>query len=87
MMDDINHPAHYTQGKIETIDFIEDLPYNEGAAIKYIVRYKYKGTPLKDLLKARWYVDRLIQNERERQREEKGVGSDGTYSAPDLDSM
>jgi hypothetical protein len=62
--DDINKPAHYTQGKIEPIDFIEShkLSFNEGNVVKYIVRYKHKGTPLKDLQKIKFYVDRLIKN-------------------------
>lgn len=66
----IDHPAYYNQGNIEAIDFIENLPYNEGAAIKYIVRHRYKGEALKDLRKARWYVNRLIQNEEARLKKE-----------------
>lgn len=61
----VNHPEHYNQGKIEVIDYIEDLGMGEdfcaGNAIKYISRYKYKGKPLDDLKKARWYIDRLIE--------------------------
>ena len=61
-MDNINHPPHYTKGKIEPIEVIEDwgLGYCDGAALKYIARYKRKGDPLSDLKKARWYIDRLI---------------------------
>jgi len=33
-----------------------------GNAIKYISRYKYKGKPLEDLKKAKWYIERLIAN-------------------------
>ena len=38
--DIINHPSHYTQGKIEVIDFIEDkgFNYHRACAIKYISR-------------------------------------------------
>lgn len=61
----VNHPSHYNQGKIEVIDYIEDLGMGEdfcaGNAIKYISRYKYKENPLEDLKKARWYIDRIIQ--------------------------
>lgn len=62
MDDNVNKPAHYTQGKIEVIDFIEDqkMGYHDGNAIKYICRYRYKGTPLQDLKKAKWYINRLI---------------------------
>ena len=60
--DPVNHPAHYTTGKIEVIDFIEDkqLGFHEGNVIKYICRAKLKGQELQDLKKARWYLDRLI---------------------------
>lgn len=58
-----NHPSHYTRGKIEVIDFIEDqqLPYHLGNVIKYIARAGYKGDKLEDLKKARWYLDRYIK--------------------------
>ena len=61
--DVINHPSHYTRGKIEVIDFIEDqqLPYHLGNVIKYIARAGYKGDKLEDLKKARWYLDRYIK--------------------------
>jgi hypothetical protein len=62
VMDDmVNHPPHYTKGKIEVIDFIEDqkLGYHEANIIKYVCRYKYKNG-IQDLLKARWYLERLI---------------------------
>lgn len=60
--DAVNHPSHYTRGKIEVIDFIEDqqLPYHLGNVIKYIARTGYKGDKLEDLKKARWYLDRYI---------------------------
>lgn len=62
MSDNVNHPAHYTTGKIEVIDFIEDqkLPYHLGNVVKYIARAPHKGTELQDLKKARWYLDRYI---------------------------
>ena len=60
--DVINHPSHYTRGKIEVIDFIKDqqLPYHLGNVIKYIARAGHKGDKLEDLKKARWYLDRYI---------------------------
>lgn len=62
--DAINHPPHYTQGKIEPIDAIEDwkLGFHLGNTVKYIARAEHKGAPLQDLKKARWYLDRHIQN-------------------------
>ena len=40
MTDIVNHPDYYTDGGIETIDFIEakELPYHLGNAVKYISR-------------------------------------------------
>lgn len=62
--DAVNHPAHYTDGGIEVIDFIESkrLGYHLGNVIKYICRAGKKGTNmgLQDLQKARWYLDRAI---------------------------
>jgi hypothetical protein len=60
--DNVNHPAHYRAGGIETIDFIEakDLNYRLGNAVKYITRAKHKGNQLEDLKKAQWYLNREI---------------------------
>ena len=61
--DMVNHPPHYTQGKIEVIDFIEDqqFPYHLGNVIKYISRAGRKGDKLEDLKKAQWYLARYIE--------------------------
>lgn len=58
----IDHPSHYNHGKIEVIDFIEDqgLSFHLGNVIKYITRAGSKGDKLEDLKKARWYLDRYI---------------------------
>ena len=60
----VNHPKHYTNGKIERIDFINgnNMDYLEGNIIKYISRYKYKNG-LEDLEKARFYLNMLIERE------------------------
>lgn len=70
MSDNVNHPSHYTFGKIETIDFIEDkgLNFNLGNVVKYISRCGHKrskGTSieaksLEDLKKAQFYLEREI---------------------------
>jgi hypothetical protein len=65
-MSTVNHPAHYNQGSIETIDLIESVVGNGfsiGCVIKYVSRYQYKNNPLEDLKKAQWYLERLIRNE------------------------
>lgn len=62
MTDNVNHPKHYTQGKIEVIDFILDqkMPYLESNILKYICRHRYKNG-LEDLKKAQWYINKLIE--------------------------
>lgn len=64
--DNVNHPSHYTDGKIEVINFIEDkkLNYHRGNVVKYIARAGKKdpAKELEDLKKARWYLDREIKN-------------------------
>lgn len=68
--DPVNHPSHYTQGKIECIDFILDKQMNfcRGNAIKYIVRagIKDKSKEVEDLQKAIFYLNREIENIREK---------------------
>lgn len=66
---EINHPKHYTQGDIETIDYIIDKLNKEqfegfciGNVIKYVSRFKLKGG-YQDIKKARWYLDKLIELE------------------------
>jgi len=60
--DNVNHPAHYKVGGIETIDFIEakGLNYHLGNVVKYIARAAHKGNASEDLAKARWYLNREI---------------------------
>ena len=60
--DNVNHPAHYKVGGIETIDFIEakQLSYHLGNVIKYVTRADHKGREIEDLHKARWYLNREI---------------------------
>lgn len=65
--DMVNRPAHYNNGKMECIDAIhgmlthdEYIGYLRGNALKYNWRCRYKGQPIEDLRKARWYEERLI---------------------------
>ena len=62
--DNVNHPSHYTSGKIEVIDFIEDkeLGFHLGNAVKYISRAGRKNPDkiVEDLQKAVWYINREI---------------------------
>lgn len=60
--DPINSPKHYTQGKIEPIDAIEDwgLNFRLANVVKYVARAEHKGKPVEDLKKALWYLQREI---------------------------
>ncbi len=71
-----NHPpvAHYDRGKVQPIDFMEGsfspdeyVGYLKGNVIKYISRYRHKGTPLDDLHKAQTYLGWLIEAEQKRE--------------------
>ena len=68
MSDNVNHPAHYKSGGIETIDYLkaklskeEFEGYCVGNCIKYLSRYKHKNG-LEDLKKSRWYMNALIEH-------------------------
>lgn len=64
----VNHPSHYTSGKVECIDAIEsatgDLTGIEAVCtaniIKYVWRWKLKNG-VEDLEKASWYLNKLIE--------------------------
>ena len=60
--DPVNHPSHYTYGKIEVIDYIEDkqLDFLLGNVVKYVSRAGHKDDALQDLKKAAWYLNRKI---------------------------
>lgn len=74
MRDNVNHPAHYTQGGIECIEAIKAATVGlegieavcTGNAIKYLWRWKQKnGT--EDLKKAIWYINKLIEEIEEKE--------------------
>lgn len=65
--DDINHPVHYTQGKVECIEAMEAsstpeqfIGYLKNSVLKYIWRVGLKDDSLKDIKKAQWYLNRLV---------------------------
>lgn len=67
-IDDINAPTHYNKHGVEAIDAIkasmdseEFLGYLKGNIIKYLWRLAYKDTPLKNALKAQWYMNKLVK--------------------------
>lgn len=79
--DAVNHPSHYTShparcecGKpIECIQITEHHGFNLGNALKYLWRADHKGSPIVDLNKAIWYIEREIFK---RQREQEQVGKE-----------
>jgi hypothetical protein len=58
-----SHPSHYSQYDPEPIEVIEawGLDYHSGNVLKYIARAPHKGDAIRDLKKARWYLNRRIQ--------------------------
>jgi hypothetical protein len=72
--DMINSPPHYNAVGIEAIDAIEaaledTFPgYLHGNAMKYLYRCRYKGHQVEDLMKARWYINRLIDHLKEKDK-------------------
>lgn len=66
--DDVVCPEHYNKGDVECIDAIRASMsgeafrgYLKGNIEKYMWRYETKKAPVQDLRKARWYLERLIQ--------------------------
>lgn len=67
--DVVKNPDHYTFRGRECSDIIATMTatsngkiaYYEGAICKYMYRYPMKGEPIKDLMKARQYIDMLIR--------------------------
>lgn len=78
MNDNVNHPKHYAGAKgIEVIDVMENfIPPLDGMKaicmgniVKYVLRHHHKNG-VEDLMKARWYLDRLISYYDESEKED-----------------
>tara|TARA_R110000787_G_scaffold47583_1_gene115042 strand:- start:1227 stop:1538 length:312 start_codon:yes stop_codon:yes gene_type:complete len=83
LLGEVNHPPHYTTGKIECIEAIEAMltpeeyiGYLRGNSLKYRWRFRYKQNPLSDLLKAQWYEERLLTFYANKLTLEKADGQD-----------
>lgn len=69
MNDFVNHPHHYTQGKVECIDALEAATVNlkgidavcTANAIKYLWRWQEKDG-VRDLRKAMWYINKMLES-------------------------
>lgn len=65
--DNVNHPAHYTQGGIECIDAME-AAYGTEAVITFCMcnAYKYiwrnqKKNGTEDIKKCQWYLNKMME--------------------------
>lgn len=67
LRDNVNHPSHYTQGKVECLDALESATIGKSGIeavcvaniIKYLWRYEEKNG-IEDIKKAQFYLNRLI---------------------------
>lgn len=69
--DMVEHPAHYKQGRFETIELIEEIAgsyedgyvaYCVGNAVKYLARAPFKhNLPIEDLQKAKKYLEFALE--------------------------
>ena len=80
--DFVNHPLHYTQGDIECIDAIQASltktqyqGFLKAQVVKYLWRMDYKGHGAQDVLKAEFYLKRLIQTYEEKKTKQASVPS------------
>ena len=65
--DMVNHPEHYMEGGIETLDYlkaksnpVEFMGYLRLNCLKYLSRAPYKGSGVTDLKKCFFYLNALI---------------------------
>lgn len=72
--DMVNSPSHYTRGKQEAIDIIEEAIQDapdvkagmlQAQTLKYLLRLWLKGNAPQDASKSRWYLERLIKHLKE----------------------
>src|SRR5699024_10762637 len=68
LSDNVTNPSHYTNGNIETIDYLKDTLSKEqyecfcrGNVLKYLSRYPHKNG-VEDLNKAKTYLQWLIDS-------------------------
>ena len=79
-----DHRDYYNRGAIEAIDAIESAcaglsgyeGFLTGTVLKYMFRWRWKGTALAELKKARYYLDSLITEQ------EKALGIEHAAAMP-----
>lgn len=69
--DMVNSPMHYTSGRTEAINVIEDAVRScedpvaavlQSQVLKYMLRLWLKGNEKQDAQKAQWYLNRLVEH-------------------------
>jgi hypothetical protein len=73
--DPVTRPAHYNMGGVECIDYIKQvlgldgfIAYCHGNMIKYQHRYRYKKSPVEDMEKAQWYLEKMLETMKEKHK-------------------
>jgi hypothetical protein len=67
-IDQVNKAPHYNKGDVECIEAIKSATVGKKGieavcvanVIKYLWRYEEKGKPLQDVQKAKWYLEKLL---------------------------
>ncbi len=74
LVEEAPHSQHYKHCAIEPIQYIEanGLGFHEGNIIKYVSRWRNKDG-LADLQKAKFYIERLIEQANHQQERDFGV--------------
>tara|TARA_B100001778_G_scaffold158518_1_gene130311 strand:- start:6711 stop:7043 length:333 start_codon:yes stop_codon:yes gene_type:complete len=69
--DMVNSPSHYTSGRVEAIEVIEDATKDaptvmagvyQANVLKYLLRLWHKTNSKEDAQKAEWYLKKLIDS-------------------------
>lgn len=83
---DPNKPDNwwYTERGIPPWEYSEANKFDpwEHAILKYLTRWRHKGTPIEDLQKIKIHADELIRQERMRQLRAKETGKSAGTSKP-----
>jgi len=81
---------YYNCGSVEAIDAIESActgltgyeGFLTGTCLKYLFRWRWKGTAVADLRKARYYLDRLIAEEKKKLGVAESMPEQSVTSSP-----
>ena len=75
----VNHPSHYNQGKIECIDAMESAYGTEAVimfcmcnAFKYQWRFNKKNGR-EDILKCQWYQNKMVELQNKLNNKDKNI--------------